>query len=511
MRSSSAATTWISEGGTVNEGARRVVIDTDDLRVLAKYLKGSIGQLGEIRVDLAAASVALQDDASIGPALASTISDVDAVGSTLTADHNALTTEVLDLEESEGPLAAGAFAASPSTPDKPVKPTMKRPLAHWPLFTAAGTGAPAPWDTAWVSADGTIPLGAIGSPLAEGFGELFVTRGWETDFDGSATSSLDGDGLMLAMSFSAGAKTKTSWKEQGSAGPVEVELEATHTIEGKTSGKAGLDIGEDGASAEAGISASAKQKVEASTGIEVPGASADGEAYAEQSAYAGAAGEGSVDGEGASGQLQAGAEAGVAAGVEGTGSGPGGTTGTYGSEVRAGVGARADIGGDLGWKKVGMKFDVSGALGIGAGVNVELSFSPADTWNELKDLFDGADAPESPPPAADPDRPIDPAWLDEHGSVPSSGDPADRPIDPDWIEEYLGATEEGPVAEQSPPAIYTEVHESVPVEPEAPPVESYDGPVADVSEPGTAVSEPVEATPDSERDGLRSDPDIDRT
>lgn len=60
---------------------------------------------------------------------------------------------------------------------------------------------------------------------------------------------------------------------------------------------------------------------------------------------------------------------------------------TAGGELSVGVGAHMDVDAEVTWEKVDVSFDVGAALGVGAGVKFDISFSPKDALDMLPDLF----------------------------------------------------------------------------------------------------------------------------
>lgn len=184
--------------------SQRIVIDTDSLRELARYLNGSVSELAEIRLDVLKAKVVTEQDPALAQSAAGTVALLDAIGTTLAADHSAVVDEVLRIEAEEGAPVSNGAAPTSVVPSSAPAPGSAGGALSWAPFRLAMTGAfappPSPWNTAWVTAEGTVALGDV----ADGFGHRYDDRAWTTVFEWGGSGGLSGGGTG-ARGLGAGA------------------------------------------------------------------------------------------------------------------------------------------------------------------------------------------------------------------------------------------------------------------------------------------------------------------
>jgi hypothetical protein len=373
--------------------AERVVIVTDDLRELARRLMGGVGQLGEVKVDLVRASADLADQPAVYARLQQVLAGLERLASTVTADHDQLAREVLELEAEEG------LPPASSTPLEPASPSTSAPVPSRPWITVIGRRSnqaatpPQPWDRSWVNPDGSMPPQPSVAARA-GFGSTWEARvsvnegpvtgsgrvsasagGWVY---GEAEAGRTADGGYRA-SGQVGAGMEVSVQAEGKldAGPVHAQGQAEASLEASAKAGGSVQVGPGGIAAEGSAEARATAEANASGQVSIDGVgSVSGEASATAGAEASAHGKVGVGSDGLTVGAGAGAMAGASAGAEYSVEGPGGTRIESGVSVKAGVGAEVDVGAEFGWDRVGFSLDAGVALGIGLGISLDISFSP---------------------------------------------------------------------------------------------------------------------------------------
>lgn len=159
------------------------------------------------------------------------------------------------------------------------------------------------------------------------------------------------------------------------------------SVNAETSGQAGVSI-EDGAYVQANAEAGAYLAKGEAHWQNDYGTSAEGEAYI--GAEATAEGQASIGPGGA--KIDAGLEAFAGGKAEVSGSQEIGDYGSVGAgaEVSYGIGAHANVDGEISADRVGFSVDVGATLGIGAGVNFDVSVSPTEIIGDVTDGLSSA-------------------------------------------------------------------------------------------------------------------------
>ena len=378
----------------------RVVIVTDDLRALARRLAGGVGQLGEVKVDLVRAAADLADEPALYSRLQQVLAGLERLATAVTADHDQLAREVLELEAEEG------LPPASSTPLEPASASTSGSVRPRPWITAIGwklnqiTNAPQPWDRSWVNPDGSMPPQPSVAARA-GFGSTWEARvsvkdgpvtgsgrvsasagGWVYG-EGEAGRTADG-GYRASGQVGAGAGISTHIEGQLDAGPVHAQGQASASLEASVQAGGSAQVGPDGVAVEGSVHARTSAEASAAGSVSVDGVgSVSGQANAEAGAEASAHGSVSVGRDGLSVGAGAGVMAGSSAGAGYSVDGPAGTR--IGSEVsvKAGIGAEFSAGAEFGWDRVGFSLDAGVALGIGLGISLDISFSPSALLESL--------------------------------------------------------------------------------------------------------------------------------
>ncbi|MGO1584184.1 MAG: hypothetical protein ACTHXO_13300, partial [Actinomycetaceae bacterium] len=150
----------------------------------------------------------------------------------------------------------------------------------------------------------------------------------------------------------------------------------------ETSGQAGVSL-EDGAYVQANAEAGAYLAKGEAHWQNQHGTGAEGEAYI--GAEATAEGQASIGPGGA--RIDAGLDAFAGGKAEGEVSQDIGDYGSVGvgGEVSYGIGAHAEVDGEISADRIGVSVDVGATLGIGAGVNFDVSVSPSEIIGDLGD------------------------------------------------------------------------------------------------------------------------------
>jgi len=378
----------------------RVVIVTDDLRELARRLAGGVGQLGEVKLDLVRAAADLADQPAVYSRLQQVLAGLERLASTVTADHDQLAREVLELEAEEG------LPPASSTPLEPASPSTSEPVRSWPWITVIGrrhnqaATVPQPWDRSWVNSDGSMPPQPSVAARA-GFGSTWEARvsvnegpvtgsgrisasagGWVYG-EAEAGRTADG-GYRASGQVGAGAGVSVNAEGHIDAGPVHAQGQASASLEASAQAGGSVQVGPGGVAAEGSAEARVSAEASAAGTVSVDGVgSVSGQASAEAGAEASSRGSVGVGSDGLSVGAGAGAMAGASAGAAYSVDGPAGTRIESGVSVKAGVGAEVDVGAEFGWDRVGFSLDAGVALGIGLGISLDISFSPSALLESL--------------------------------------------------------------------------------------------------------------------------------
>jgi hypothetical protein len=379
----------------------RVVINTDDLRELARRLAGGVGQLGEVKLDLVRIQSQLADQQALYSRVQQILAGIDRLGTTINADHDQVAREVLELEAEEGTAPASSNAIEPASPSQ-IRAVELSPLVLLLLrrrFEPTAT-PPQPWDKQWVNSDGTMPpqpsvaaragfgtsweaRGSFGDGPITGSGRVSASASGWVYGEAEAGRTADG-GYRASAQAGAGMGTRVEAEGKIDAGPVHAQGRAEASLEASAKAGGSVQVGPDGVSAQGSAEARATAEASASGKVGVDGVgSVGGEASATAGAEASARGGVGVGADGLTVGAGAGAMAGASAGAGYSVDGPGGTR--VGSEVsvKAGVGAEIGVGGEFGWDRVGISLDAGVALGIGLGVSLDISFSPSALLESL--------------------------------------------------------------------------------------------------------------------------------
>ncbi|MBX6751807.1 MAG: hypothetical protein IRY85_19480 [Micromonosporaceae bacterium] len=344
----------------------RVVIATDDLRELARRLAGGVGQLGEVKLDLVRIAADLADQPAVYSRLQQVLAGIERLGNTITADHDQVAREVLELEAEEGTAPATSSAIEPATPS-PIRAVELSPLLLILLRRRFDTSAtpPQPWDRQWVNPDGTMPpqpsvaaragfgtsweaRGSFGDGPVTGSGRVSASASGWVYGEAEAGRTADG-GYRASAQTGAGVEVSTHAEGKLDAGPVHAQGQADASLEASARAGGSVQAGPSGVSAEGSAEARASAQASASGEVSVDGVgSVGGQASAEAGAEASARGSVGVGADGLTVGAGAGAMAGASAGAEYSVEGPGGTRIESGVSVKAGVGAPGGVGAPVG-------------------------------------------------------------------------------------------------------------------------------------------------------------------
>ncbi len=391
----------------------RIVIDTDAVRLLARYTNGAIDEVAHIRTELLKAQ-AILDQGPGADAFGPLLGALTNYATVLTDDYRNLVAEVTTIEAEEGPAAPDWTAAADSDPGVSMLELIAYPVTSLSVGQAPALPPPEPWNTTWVTSGGVIPLGfptrstTAGQAAADeaGFGAT-----WETKSETDSASGHNSSSASVKVSVSAGQGASESTDAQGNTTySWETYQEMVARAHAETSGDlGGVDYRFEG-TAEAG--ASADIHVWAKGGPD--GYGAGGEASARVYTDATASGEiGAREIGGAQGYVTGSAGAGASAGAHGQVSTHGGEGGVSvdaydGADAKlggggqlgplkgsreisvgtgVGVGFSSDI--SLDWDDIGFDFGGELGLGISLGIDTSVHLSPSGIVHGLGSLLHG--------------------------------------------------------------------------------------------------------------------------
>jgi hypothetical protein len=400
----------------------KIFIDTDDLRDVARHTKGAVHQLSDIKLDVLKAAPVLQNDPATAQAFQGVLAALDAVGTAINGDYDALVNEVVGLEAEQGvdPLVtAAAIAAAPAPAVPPPAPGAKGGgLANfillinvWPKFVVTGTPSPAPepWNKGWVNADGSVPPGQSTMSNKVEWGESWEARvetkvsGSSGIFTGSASAgaSVDADvgaeaefgetedGYGAKASAHAHAGASAHAEAEGSAGPIHGKAHANADASLDAEAHAGISVGKDGVNANIGASAKAEASASAGADVDAGPAHAGVDVNAKAEAHAEAHAEGHAGTDGVSGSYGAGAGASATAGAEAHAGVDGVGEAHYGVKAGVGVGVHAGGSGSLKTDDIGFDFNAELGLGIDLGIDFGIHINPEgildSAWKGITD------------------------------------------------------------------------------------------------------------------------------